>query len=517
MGRADPSLGPAGAGPVHRVRSDSTRHSVISHRSDLSHVESSIPGFTKPGGTSKSTLIGKIGNFSVQYNLGAASIALAFMTSRDDEVLGSDSGSRADYPEPDWVKYTLLGTVFAGAVCGMLSLGRLGDPELLGRNRALVVTLAFVVLGSLGSAIVPWGSTQTIYGIICGFRFLVGVGVGGIYPLSATHSAEAGAEECDDDELDEEVLRQERVEAAGRVGWAFFWQVPGQMAPYVVALVLVGIHEVAGSSFSTSVQWRLLYGIGALPAAVVLLLTLREIGAESETEEQTHLVEQSAAGAPQTAWQEVRNSPEWPELRRALIGACGTWFLYDISFYGTNTFLPTILKDIFGDSDSLAGICWQSILSIAFGIPGVIIGIKVQQWRESRFNFFWGFVAMFLLFGALGLVYAVWEDGHVLLFGVFLLLNCSLNAGPSVATYVYPAMVFPVAIRSAAHGMASASAKMGAVVGTFMYPPISDQAGFATVMFIQCGLSAIGAVWTLAFVPHTDRVITCSSRAPGIA
>eukprot|EP00756_Hemistasia_phaeocysticola_P010579 Hpha_TRINITY_DN15029_c5_g5::TRINITY_DN15029_c5_g5_i1::g.125534::m.125534/K08176/PHO84; MFS transporter, PHS family, inorganic phosphate transporter len=467
----------------------------------LDGAESSIPGFTKPqaGG---STLVGKIGNFSVQYNLGAASIALSFMQSRDDHVLGSDSGSKADFPEPGWVKYTLLGMVFAGAVVGMLFLGRLGDPEMLGRHKALVLTLSFVVIGSLGSAVAPWGSMDCIYAIICGFRFLVGVGVGGIYPLSASHSAEAHQKENveQDVTLDEEELRLQRAEAAGRVGWAFFWQVPGQMAPYVVALILVAIHEAVGSSFTTDYQWRIILGLGAVPSAAVMLLTIQELNQEEEDEE-------SEEAPAQSAWQMARKSPNWPEIRRALIGACGTWFLYDISFYGTNTFLPHILKDIFGDDDTLAAICWQSIVSIAIGIPGVIIGIKVQQWKESRFNSFWGFIAMVIFFVLLGILFWVWEDGHVLLFIVFLFLNCSLNAGPSVSTYVNPAIVFPVEIRSAAHGMAAASAKLGAVVGTFMYPPMSDAFGFAPVMFTQAGLSIIGAVWTLYFVPLTDREI----------
>jgi hypothetical protein len=30
---------------------------------------------------------------------------------------------------------------------------------------------------------------------------------------------------------------------ARRVGWAFFWQAPGAMAPYLVALALLGLHD----------------------------------------------------------------------------------------------------------------------------------------------------------------------------------------------------------------------------------------------------------------------------------
>ena len=39
----------------------------------------------------------------------------------------------------------------------------------------------------MGCAVCPWGDEESIYVVISVFRFLVGVGVGGIDPLSATH------------------------------------------------------------------------------------------------------------------------------------------------------------------------------------------------------------------------------------------------------------------------------------------------------------------------------------------
>ena len=58
-------------------------------------------------------------------------------------------------------------------------------------------------------------------------RFVLGVGVGGKYPLAATIRAEA----C----TDGEVSRHSATEVAK----GFFWQTPGAMLPYVVGLLLV--------------------------------------------------------------------------------------------------------------------------------------------------------------------------------------------------------------------------------------------------------------------------------------
>ncbi len=93
------------------------------------------------GGGRKSAFISAMGNFSIQYYLSSASVALPIM-------------SDIEFPEPTWVPYTLRGLVFAGAVVGMCVMGYLGD--LVGRKQALIFTMALTILGSLGCALFPW-------------------------------------------------------------------------------------------------------------------------------------------------------------------------------------------------------------------------------------------------------------------------------------------------------------------------------------------------------------------------
>ena len=158
----------------------------------------------------KSNFVPALSNFSIQYNLSAASIALPFMQ------------SHPHFTPPDWVHYVVFGATFLGAVIGMVFMGYLGD--LLGLKRAMVVTMAIQVIGALGCALFTFGSAQQIYAIFCACRLLLGIGVGGMYPLSASHSAEGSSDSGG---------------AASRVGWAFFWQTPGSMAPYAVALLML--------------------------------------------------------------------------------------------------------------------------------------------------------------------------------------------------------------------------------------------------------------------------------------
>lgn len=177
---------------------------------------------------SNSNFVAAMSNFSIQYNLSCASIALAFMATHNDDVImtnatmpptASTSNNMstfydlnsspfvADFPVPGWVNYVLLGVVFAGAVVGMSVMGYLAD--YWGRRPALLFTLGLTFVGAFGSAVLDWGSSGTIYALLAGYRFLLGVGVGGTYPCSAVSAAESSP-------------GTSTTEVSNRVGWAFF-------------------------------------------------------------------------------------------------------------------------------------------------------------------------------------------------------------------------------------------------------------------------------------------------------
>jgi hypothetical protein len=60
-----------------------------------------------------------VGNFSVQYNFQAISVALIVMAST---VCTTDDGSCKDGDQSSWVTSTATATVFIGAITGQLSV-----------------------------------------------------------------------------------------------------------------------------------------------------------------------------------------------------------------------------------------------------------------------------------------------------------------------------------------------------------------------------------------------------------
>jgi MFS transporter, PHS family, inorganic phosphate transporter len=87
------------------------------------------------------------------------------------------------------VKATINGIALCGAVPGQLVFGWLGDK--MGRKRIYGVTLLLMVVTSLASGLY-FGTNEAsnVVAVLCFFRFWLGFGIGGDYPLSATIMSE---------------------------------------------------------------------------------------------------------------------------------------------------------------------------------------------------------------------------------------------------------------------------------------------------------------------------------------
>jgi MFS family permease len=215
-----------------------------------------------PKSSFRAQFVGAIGNLAIQYNFSALGIAVAFMTSHQDTVTSKTNGLSPDFPEPAWASNALYGTVFVGAILGQITMGRVGD--LIGRRKGMCLTLAFVVIGSLASALFTWGPPNVLFAVLAACRFILGFGVGGIYPMAAATAHEAGG--SGDDDGDD--AHAAHTAAESRVGWAFFWQSPGAMVPYVIAIPLLAMPH---ATWTTDVQFRVLLGCGSLVALVPLI------------------------------------------------------------------------------------------------------------------------------------------------------------------------------------------------------------------------------------------------------
>jgi nitrate/nitrite transporter NarK len=77
--------------------------------------------------------------------------------------------------------------------------------------------------------------------------------------------------------------------------------------------------------------------------------------------------------------------------------------------------------------------------------------------------------------------------------------------GPNVTTFVYPAEIFPVMVRSSAHGIAAALGKIGAFIGAFAFPYLLTTFHLPGAMAVSAITSLLGLFLTLFTLPEPKQ------------
>lgn len=89
---------------------------------------------------------------------------------------------------PHKVNNSVIGVALVGTLTGQLVFGWMGDK--LGRKKVYGLTLILMVICALCSGLSFGSSPKAVMGTLCFFRFWLGFGIGGDYPLSATIMSE---------------------------------------------------------------------------------------------------------------------------------------------------------------------------------------------------------------------------------------------------------------------------------------------------------------------------------------
>eukprot|EP00929_Paragymnodinium_shiwhaense_P018390 TRINITY_DN12892_c0_g1_i3.p1 TRINITY_DN12892_c0_g1~~TRINITY_DN12892_c0_g1_i3.p1 ORF type:complete len:496 (-),score=78.13 TRINITY_DN12892_c0_g1_i3:759-2246(-) len=439
-----------------------------------------------PAQKEASNFIPAMGNFSIQYNFASASIAVQVLN--NNKYLG-----HALEPTPDWAGSITLSIVFLGSMIGMAVMGRLGD--VLGRLPAMNITLALTICGAVIPAL-AFGNNDSYYAVVCLGRLVLGMGVGGIYPLSAVASAESSR----------------NAENRGkRVGKAFFWQQVGSALPYLVAVALVSVvNPSPAAEWAPQFQFRVLFAAGAIPAAIVLVASLRSTEPPRRPQRRLPVAAgRETGGGGGGVIADLRDAK--PETRRTLIGTAGSWFIYDVAYYGTTVFTPSILQEICLTGTKVGSTCDESLLQnsmesfivVCMGIPACLLSIWMIPKTGSRCQNISGFLVEAVLFAALAVVYTMDSTQTQLLFVIFCALTASLCYGPNVGTYVLPAICFPAEIRSTCHGLSATGGKLGAVFGAVLFPIVDKSSwGLPGVLWIQCCFCVLGAMVSFVFLKN---------------
>ncbi|GAA6001453.1 hypothetical protein JCM10207_006674 [Rhodosporidiobolus poonsookiae] len=387
-----------------------------------------------------------------------------------------------------------------GTFVGQLLFGWLAD--VVGRKKMYGLELMIIIIATVGQAVAGHGPAVSILGVLIMWRFIMGVGIGGDYPLSAVITSEFAA-----------------TRIRGRMMTATFWsQGWGQLGAAIVAICTLSafktsiLNDPAGYAHHVDFVWRLLIGLGAVPGAVALYfrLTLPETPRFTMDVERnikqasndvdaflqtgayvhdTHPID-AVVEAPKASFRDFcRYFGKW-ENGKVLFGTAYSWFALDVAFYGLGLNSSIILSAV-GYGSATTGTTqekrfytlWNSavgniIIIVAGFIPGFWASfLLIDKWGRKPIQLM-GFCVLTITLCCMGFGYHKLKDNAV---GAFVFLYCITNFfqnfGPNTTTFVIPGEVFPTRYRSTAHGISAASGKFGAIIAQIMAFKLKDRGG----------------------------------------
>ncbi|KUJ10168.1 MFS inorganic phosphate transporter [Mollisia scopiformis] len=394
----------------------------------------------------------------------------------------------------------IKGGLSIGMIVGQLVFGVLGDA--IGRKKIYGKELMITMFGTLMVIVLPTDlSHDGIVAWLTVWRIVTGVGIGADYPMSSTISAEHNP-----------------FGSRGKLVLAVFGsQGVGNLAAGIVFLVLLVAFK---SSIAQDVNrlewvWRLLLGIGIIPAAATLYARLRmresvpyqkcEFNINVEHKGDGSRMEDAPRGLRQQ-WVDFKEY--FSDIRHAkiLFATSACWFLFDIAFYGINLNQSIILSQIgFGKGkttwDTLHKLAIGNIIASAAGyLPGYYAAIPPIDILGRTRQQFIGCITLTCLYAIWAGVANIAPSG--VLITIFTLSQFFLNCGGSATTFLIPVEVFPTRVRSTAHGISAASGKAGAVLTAFAFGSVTNAIGIRGVLGILSGVIFLVALLTL-MIPET--------------
>ncbi|WP_250509176.1 MFS transporter [Caballeronia sp. GACF4] len=376
------------------------------------------------------------------------------------------------------VQSLVVSSAIIGAFIGAAWLGRLTDR--FGRKAMYVVDLLAFVLFALLTAV-----SQSAWQLIL-FRFLLGVGIGADYPISATLVAEFSS-------------RHKRGQHGTFL--AAMWFV-GAVAAYVVGLACLPLGDNA---------WRYMLGVGVIFALVVFFfrMTLPESPRWLQSKgrhEEAEAVMLAVTGERVVLAREVESKGSLaslfsrPMLRRTIF-VLGFWFCYATAYYGISMYAPTIISP-FSHGSRVLTIIGSGLIAI-LGMIGAIIGMNlVDRWGRRPL--------LITSFAGLSAALLVLALNSKPTFGFLVVLfSCAVlfaNSGGGILNFVYPTELFPTNVRAGASGLATSVSRIGSILGVLVFPNFVAWWGASAALWFFFGIALAGLLISVWLAPETRNL-----------
>jgi PHS family inorganic phosphate transporter-like MFS transporter len=392
------------------------------------------------------------------------------------------------HPSP-WAVGLVTSTALLAAAFGAIIFGRVAD--MLGRKRIYGYEVLVLAAGAIASAFSP-----DIWWLI-GFRVILGIGIGGDYPVSATLMSEFSGKKS----------------RGMMVSLVFAMQAAGLIVGPLLAAAFLA------SGLSKALVWRLLLAFGAIPALAVF--QMRRHMAESPRyllatgqHDDAHAAAGHVLGEGHGAVRDGKAAKKTSfaegfvaltrrrDLATRLIGASAAWFLMDFAYYGNTVSSPLVLHAVAPTDNLMTETLTQLAIFAIAAVPGYFVAAAMMDRMGRKTIQILGFAMMALSFAAMAVIPGIEKLIYpfLIVYGISYFFT---EFGPNATTFVYPAELFPVAGRTTGHGVASATGKLGGFVGVFLFPILLSSGGLLAAESVAAAVSVLGILVTVFMLPET--------------
>jgi MFS family permease len=269
---------------------------------------------------------------------------------------------------------------------------------------------------------------------------------------------------------------------------------------FVVAALVPMIVILATTEAHLEAAWRIMLGIGIIPPLSLLYLRVK-------LEEPEEFKRESIKSVRDTPWLLVMKFYGWRLFIVSMI-----WFVYDFNAYAFSVYSTTFLGYILPSTAPLwQTFGWNTVINL-FYMPGAIAGSFISDWIGPKKT-----LAIFVLVqGLVGFLmaglYPILNQpqnvgGFVVIYGFFLAFG---EVGPGDNIGLIASKTCATAVRGKYYAVAAAMGKIGAFIGTQIFPIVISNAPNTTragqdPFFIASSLCMFAAALAFFCLPHIGQ------------
>lgn len=371
------------------------------------------------------------------------------------------------------------GLIGAAALIGIFAGGPLGGwaADRFGRKPMFTIDLAIFVAGSILQFFVD--SSWQLFVV----RLLMGVAIGAEYSIGWPLMAEFAPARL-----------RGRCMAFAEVAWYI-----GFVMAFLVGYVLTTAYDA---------DWRVVLGSSTVPAVILFIARLgvpesprwlMNKGRVAEAERIADTWIEDGADRDDISGEQQRKGSFAmlfsPQHRRATTFISLFWFCAVTPYFAIATFSASVLEQYGLGEDGLLG---------AIGVNGIALaGVVVSFLLIERIGRRKLTIPPQWVCAAILVVIALWTSAPPAIVLSCFLIFAFANAMYTALTGVYPGEVLPTEVRGIGTGFATAVSRVGAGVGTFLFPWSMQDLGAGTTMLIAAGFCVLGAVVSQVLAPET--------------